>query len=486
MMTNRDDLEYLELLESLETAVKTRQIDFMFPDDGPYRRELYSKHTQFMKAGAHQSQRLLSGGNRTGKTKTGATEMAYHLTGDYPSWWEGRKFLNPIKAWAAGVTNQSTKEIIQEELLGPYDDMGSGLIPGDSILKVTKKPGVAGAVETVLVKHKSGGVSELTFKSYDQKRDNFQGTKRQVIWLDEEPRDAGIYEECVMRTADAVNPGIIYMTFTPLFGLSKIVESFLEGGKFPEDNIHPNNPDKFAIAIEWADVPHLSEADKTRLLSAISPHLREARTRGLPNLGSGVIYPYPEDEITVAPFAIPDYWPKGYGMDVGWNRTAVCWLALDPDSRTIYIYSEHYEGAAPPVVHAHAIKDRGDWIPGVIDPGSRATSQVDGRCLFNEYSNEGLLLEFADNAINAGILKVSQAFMTGQLKIFSTCRNLLKEFRLYRRDENGKIDAKQDDHLMDAMRYAIMACPNLLALPPDPFADVSNKADYGRDDMTGY
>lgn len=482
----KDELEYLELLESLESELKYNQIKFLFPEKGPYRKELYKKHINFMKAGGTHSQRLFSGGNRTGKTKTGGAEMAYHLTGDYPNWWEGRQFLNPISAWAAGVTNQSTKEIQQFELLGSMEEIGTGLIPADKIIKVTRKPGVAGAIETVFVRHRSGGISELTFKSYEQGRENFQGTKKQVIWLDEEPRDYGIYEECLMRTMDDVNPGIIYCTFTPLFGLSTMVLSFTTKGKFPKDHIHPKDSSKYATQVTWDEVPHLSEKQKSELIKSIAPHLRDARTKGIPHLGVGAVYPFPEEEVTCKPFPIPDFWPKAYGLDVGWNRTAAIWGAMDPDSKIIYIYSEHYQAQSIPAIQASAIRARGANLWGAIDPGSRTANQLDGRCLFNEYEEEGLNLELADNAVESGILKISQLLMSGQLKIFNTLDNFLEEYRTYRRDEKGKIESKQEDHAMDAWRYLMMASPDIMSL--GFYNDDSNETDYddNRDSYTGY
>ncbi len=486
LLPDKDELEYLELLEDLERELKYNRIKFLFPKDGPYRKDLYKKHVEFMNAGGNYSQRLFCGANRTGKTITGGTEMAFHLTGDYPEWWTGRRFLNPVMCWAAGVTNQSTKEIQQEMLLGPISEPGTGLIPKDKILKMTKKPGVAGAIETVFVQHKSGGTSEITFKSYDQKRDSFQGTYRHVIWLDEEPRDYGIYEECLMRTMNDINPGLIYCTFTPLFGLSQMVLSFTERGKLPKNHLLPDDTDKYVTQVTWDEVPHLSAEEKEKRIKSISPHLRDARTKGIPHLGAGAIYPIPEDVITVKPFAIPYWWPRAYGLDVGWNRTAAIWIAMDPDSRVMYAYSEHYMGQGVPAVQASAIKARGAWIPGTIDPGARASSQVDGRCLFDEYEKEGLFLEFADNAREAGILKVSQLLMSGMLKIFDSMENTLAEYRTYRRDETGRIDSKQEDHAMDALRYLICACPDILMLEPSPDdGDSMAYTDY-RDQHTGY
>jgi len=127
--------------------------------------------------------------NRVGKTEgVGLYELTWHLTGDYPQWWDGRKFPGKIKAWAAGDTKQTVREILQDKLLGPVGHWGTGLIPGDMISKIVRGGGgVADSVDMIYVKHKSGGVSQLTLKSYDQRREAFQGTEQDVIILDEEP-----------------------------------------------------------------------------------------------------------------------------------------------------------------------------------------------------------------------------------------------------------------------------------------------------------
>lgn len=479
--------ELLELLEQKEKDVVYNRLNYLFPDEGPFKRELYPKHCQFMAASKDYMQRAFIAANRTGKTLCGAYEMACHLTGRYPSWWTGRRFLNAIEAWAVGISNQETKEVQQKELLGRPDCQGTGTIPKECIIETTKKPGVADAVETVYVRHISGDTSILTFKSYEQGRESFQGTKKQVIWLDEEPKDVGIYSECLTRLMDRVNPGIIFCTFTPLFGLSDVVMSFLPDGRFPKDGVSEANPHKFVTQVSWDEVPHLDPKQKEQILASYSAHEREARSRGIPSLGAGAIYPYLEDDITCDPFKIPDWWPKAYGFDVGWNRTAAVWITQDPDTRTVYAYSEHYMGQEQPVVHAHAIKARGEWITGAIDPASEGVSQVDGKALFHLYEECGLILEFADNSVEAGILKVGQMFASGQLKIFNTLQNLLSEYRTYRRDERGKI-VKKKDHAMDALRYAIMTGMEFLSTRQDAdFNDSYDTIDVtGRDSLTGY
>jgi hypothetical protein len=143
-------------------------------------------------------------------------------------------------------------------------------------------------------------------------------------------------------------------------------------------------------------------------------------------------------------------------MDVGWNRTAVIWQAWDREADVVYLYAEHYRGAAEPPIHAEAIKARGEWMHGVIDPAAHGRAQSDGEQLITTYRKLGLHLTDAVNAVEAGIYAVWTRLSTGRLKVFASCQNWLDEYRIYQRDENGKI-VKVQDHLMDATRYLIMS-----------------------------
>lgn len=236
----------------------------------------------------------------------------------------------------------------------------------------------------------------------------------------------------------------------------------------------------------WDDVPHLSREQKEELWSSIPPFQRDARSKGIPQLGSGVIYPIQEEEILVDPFAIPKSWPRAYALDVGWNRSAVVWGAWDTDQDTIYLYQEHYRSGAEPAVHAEAVKSRGSWIWGVVDPSARGRSQVDGTRLIELYAGLGLNLDFADNAVESGLLAVWERLSDGRLKIFSSLTNWRSEFRRYRRDEKGKI-VKADDHLMDATRYLVMSGEKVSSTEPANTPDFDRfYADMSRSAVTGY
>lgn len=453
-----------ELLEERSQRQKERKLFSYFPDEGPLRRELYKKHLMGFSAMKTARHVWMMAGNRTGKTESWMLyAVALAATGLYPEWWPGRKWDRPIKAWLAGKTGTTTRDILQTKLLGPHNEQGTGLIPKKNLLKTTAKSGIAEAVDTLYIKHISGGTSVIQFKSYDQGRKAFEGTEQDIIGFDEEP-PTDVYEEATIRTG--TTGGSIWASFTPLEGLTAlIVNEFPDGfpdGLVPEGLTHTR---KHIVTMDWDDVPHLTADDKKELWDNIAPHLREARKKGVPAVGAGLIYPVAPEDYQVDPIPIPETWKKAFGFDVGWNKTAAVFGAIDPNTDILYIYDVHYKGQAEPAIHAQAIKNRGEWMPGVVDPAARGRSQVDGRKLIDEYKLAGLDLYWATNYREAGILKVWQSLTTGKLKIFNTLTPILQEIRLYRRDDDGEI-VKENDHALDALRYLVMSGLELARVSP--------------------
>ena len=120
----------------------------------------------------------------------------------------------------------------------------------------------------------------------------------------------------------------------------------------------------------------------------------------------------------------------------------------------MYLYSVHKASAAEPVLHATAIKSRGDWIPGVGDCAALIVTGQDAVQIIETYKQLGLDLELPDKAVEAGIYDVWTLLSTGMLKVFASCKAFFEEYRLYRRDDKGRI-VKQNDHLCDSLRYAV-------------------------------
>lgn len=470
MLNEAEEERLYRLLMDEETYQAGRKLWTYYPDEGPLRRDLYAKHLSFFEAGSDRRERAAMAGNRVGKSEgIGAYEVTLHLTGLYPDWWKGRRFDRPVNFLCGGDTGTTTRDIIVAKLLGPAEARGTGMIPRESLGRVAPAPGIPGHVDYAKVKHANGGFSTVQFRSYDQGREAWQGTERDGIWMDEEPPQS-IYTEALLRTM--TTRGIVLCTFTPLNGLTDVALSFMnpEGGKW-------------VVGIDWDDVPHLSQQDKDELWASIPPHQRDARAKGIPALGSGVIFPVSEDVYVVDSFQIPSHWPRAMALDVGWNRTAAVWGAWNRDNDTVYLYDEYYGSESPPQVHAEAIKARGQWIPGVIDPASRGRSQIDGRALADEYANMGLNLTMANNEVEAGLFSVYRRLASGRLKVFRTMQNWMNEVRLYRRDEKGRV-VKERDHLMDTTRYLIMSGMARATTEPVEYPEERNV--YRSTSSTGY
>ena len=197
-----------------------------FPDEGPLSRYNYPRHMEFIGDTANYTECALIAANQVGKSRVAAFFVSASTTGDYPHWWHGKRWDSHIDCWCAGDTNETVRNIIQDALLGPPDNFGTGMIPGKYLADIKKKSGsVADAVESFTVNHVKGGTSRVALRAYEQKRKSFQGTKKHLIWLDEEPPE-DVYAECFTRTANT--DGILICTFTPLNGISDIVLAFME------------------------------------------------------------------------------------------------------------------------------------------------------------------------------------------------------------------------------------------------------------------
>ncbi|AWY03081.1 terminase large subunit [Pseudomonas phage SCYZ1] len=419
----------------------------------------YGWQEKFINASSNAAQLLAMTGNRCGKTYTGAFIMACHLTGLYPDWWEGRRYDRPIEAWAAGISTDTTRDILQSELLGKWsnpDAYGTGAIPKELIVDTVRREGKPGCVQTVLVRHISGGTSILTFKSYEMSQDKFMGTAIDIIWLDEEcPKD--IFTQCVTRTA--TTGGFVYLTFTPEHGATELVKDFMQDLK----------PGQFMIGATWDDAPHLSDEVKEQLLSVYSPAERAMRASGKPMLGSGVVFVVPEDKIVVQPIEIPNHWLRVIGIDLGFDHpNAIACMAFDPESNTYYLYDERSERGETLSMFAQAIRAKGgDSIPVVVPHDAfKHDGATSGRrfvdLLKNDFGLNVVYQPFSNppgpdgkhggNSVEFGVNWMHSQMDNGNFKVFSTCTRFLQEMKLYHR-KDGKIIDRSDD-MISATRYA--------------------------------
>jgi phage terminase large subunit-like protein len=409
----------------------------------------YPRQMEFHAAGAAQRERLFMAGNQLGKTTAGAAEAALHATGLYPDWWTGRRFDRPTTGWVAGITAETTRDTVQRLLVGRPRAENRGLVPDRLIEKVASVYTMAGATDTIMVRHASGGLSVLAFKSYEKGRGKWQGESLDYLWLDEEPPQ-DVYSEGLTRTT--ATGGLVFMTFTPLLGMSEVVRRFLE----------ESSPDRALTRMTIDDALHIPEAERARIVAGYPPHKREARAKGLPQLGSGRIFPVEEAAIAVEAFAIPRHWKLIGGLDSGWDHpTAAVRLALDPDADCLYVTHRYRQAEATPVLHAAALRGWGaglDWAwpaDGLAhDKGSGVRlaelSRAQGLALLPDHAT----FEDGSNSVEAGIMEMLERMQTGRWKVFRHLRDWFEEFRLYHR-KDGRV-VKRGDDLMAASRYAMM------------------------------
>lgn len=438
------------MLERIERLKKLHQENRLF------QYKPYGWQNKFHAAGKDYPERMLCAANRVGKTYSAAHEASFHATGLYPDDWDGRRFTKSVLMWAGGVTNESLRDIIQKELLGGMgDQLGLGAIPKRLIGTVTKRQcGIGDVVDTVRVKHVSGDWSTIAFKSYEQGWKKWQGTAPDYIWLDEEP-EYKIYTEC--QTRILTSKGSLVVTFTPLSGLTAMVEHFNQG-----------KPGTFVLNVTWDDVDHISEEDKKRLWDSLPEHEREARAKGIPMRGQGRCFPIDEKEIICKRFQVPDYWAQMIGIDFGWDHpAATAKLVWDRDNDIYYLVESHKKAKMLEPVHAETIKGMGGRLGGIPvswpHDGHKTTGR-DGKETRKRYKDLGvnMLSRSARFDIDVGggqpkersVQDFLTRMETGKFKVFEGQTDFLEEFRNFHRKDGKIVDTKDD--ILSALFYAAM------------------------------
>lgn len=434
----------LLLLQTLQQEWEKRQSENRLASYTPY-----SKQTSFHDAGASFRERLFLAGNQIGKTLSGSMEYAMHLTGRYPDWWRGRRWDKPIVGWAAGVTGETTRDTVQRLLMGRPGAIGTGSIPKACIIDTTRALGVSDLFDTIRVRHVSGGESILALKFYEKGRAKWQAETLDLVWFDEEPPE-DIYSEGLTRTN--ATGGMSYITATPLMGMTEVVRSFL---------LNPT-PQRHLTKMGIAEAEHYTPEQRQIIIDSYPAHEREARANGTPILGSGRVFTVPEEQIKEEAIQIPDHWVRIVGLDFGWDHpTAAVWFAYDRDADCVHVTDCYRASEQTPLIHAGAIKPRGEWIPVAWPHDGLQHDKGSGVQLAEQYRAQGLNMlaekatfEDGSNGVEAGIMDMLDRMQTGRFKVAAHLNDWWEEYRLYHRD-NGLI-VKEGDDLMSATRYGVM------------------------------
>ncbi len=406
------------------------------------------------------------GGNRSGKTECGAVECLWILRGIHPY----RKNRKDVFGWAVSLSTQVQRDVAQAKILS-Y--LPKSWIAGITMLSGRKDSPAGGVVDQIKIKNVFGGISTLGFKSCDQGREKFQGSSLDFVWFDEEPpRD--IYEECLMRVMD--RRGEIFGTMTPLKGKTFIYnEIFLNRRK---------NPEVWHEFMTWEDNPFLSKKEAKLLEGALDGTSLDARKYGRFSEGAGLVYPEFEESVhVIPPFHIPPEWQDNISIDPGLNNPlSAHWYCVDWDGN-IYVVAEHFAAGKDIDFHAGAIKEISRKLGWKTDGRGRLCALIDSaagqRTLASPKSVAELFYErgiLVDTNVNkdvfSGISRVKSYLKRGNgegdIYIFSTCVNMIEEFKTYVWAD-GDAPKKTDDHCMDELRYYIMSRPK----PADKREEIS-------------
>ena len=415
----------------------------------------------FYKAGLEARERLILGGNRTGKTYGVEIEMYYHLTGFYPDWWCGYRFNRPIEAIVASQRLTDTRNILQKKLFkGDVQDDIPPIIH-ESLIVDTKNTNIAGAYDYADIQHVSGESSRLYFKAFKQGANFFQGVKADWIHLDESV-GYDVYQEALYRTT-SFNDSKTFLTVTqwPEKGMDELVRHFMNNAD--ADTVHN---EKFYMHMSWADNIYLSEEEKARLRNSTPAWQIEAREHGYPVFGQGKVFIQPESDIFIPPFQVPDHFHHIYGLDpaaTSGGTYGSVHLAWDKDRDMIYAVSDYKLSNVTPSEHANNIRNR--IVPfehciGICDPAGGGENQHTKESTLDFFRNKcGLKLVNAvkvNGTKEAVIDSLYERIRNGTFKIMfdntGGCVNLVKEWRQYSRDDKGQI-IKKNDHCIDALFY---------------------------------
>jgi phage terminase large subunit-like protein len=433
----------------------------------PFQLEFHHKHGHNT-PGIPAIQPAIVAANKVGKTWCAAAEVAYHTTGKYPSWWKGRRIVGPNTGVVAGASNDTTRDVPQAELVGPpkiESEWGTAAIPKEFIGKITRKQGIPNAFDSVLVKHHDAdgdfdGWSQINFRAYEQSKDKFMGFHVDWAWLDEEPPQ-DIFSQILRATLVTKAP--VMMTFTPENGATELVTSYLT------DDLPTGAA---LITATWDDAPHFDDPGfREAVLSRIPPHEREMRSKGIPVMGSGLVFPVLDDDIAIEPFEIPAHWPRIGAMDWGQDhKAAFVLVAFDLEQDMEYVYAAQGKTGLTISTFASMIKlmlGPNRWIPIVWPHDVNKREPTSGKTLQSLFVTEGLNMltrqftnppgpgqkeHMGGNSVEAGLMVMLNKMDLGQYKVFKTCPEWFKEKGVYHR-KDGKVVDRNDD-IMSASRYA--------------------------------
>ena len=396
---------------------------------------------------------LLTGGNRSGKTQAGAM-LAVAVANGKNKWWV-REWMN---------ANNIPDHIIPDK---PSTVWASALSYADAISYVRPKIKQYCPHDTRFTKWRAQDRASVQFEdggriislSADSGREKYQGSAVSMVWMDEE-QSFPIFQESMLRCVDNPNSLGLFLTMTPLKGLTWVHDLFIAEQK-----------DGFkSYKITGLDNPWISSVRLQRAVQHMSDESKQSRLFGDFTNQQGLVYSeFNHQTHVVKSFNPPKEWERFRAIDFGCKNPFVClWFALDPADDVLHCYREYFKTERTTLENGREINRLSKGDPPVVwtvaDPESR-----DGRLILARECN--IPNKPALKAVTDGINLVKERLAPDaegkpHLLIHDSCKQLLREFRLYRWADSAGADKpiKRDDHGMDSLRYQIMFLSRFLRI----------------------
>lgn len=252
-------MELLDLLQEKERRIRESPLNY-----------LQQHEKQYQASTSLCPVRALFWGNRVGKTEWGGQETARYVTPDAP---------NQVEVIGQGKVSLGTRPLPQRELIHPVE-VWIGC-PSFDLQKDTTQKKLQMYVPTSAIAHVDYLRGEiwkdvrltngdlLTFKSYEQGREKWQGAGKRLIWFDEEP-PYDIWEEAFVRQEAGI-PLDIILTMTAIKGMTWVYDKIY---------CATDNPDIFISSAGWDDNPWLEEPQKGQMSRGLSPEAIAVRKHG--------------------------------------------------------------------------------------------------------------------------------------------------------------------------------------------------------------
>ena len=137
----------------------------------------------------------------------------------------------------------------------------------------------------------------------------------------------------------------------------------------------------------------IAKEQKRQIIASYPPHEVEARTRGVPTLGSGRIFPVAEESITCDHRDIPSHWPRIGAVDWGWTHFSSPLVSLRTTAimMLVYLIRTYRMKEATPIMHAATLRAWGRNLRWAWPrDGRRQTLEGAGIPLMEQYRDQGL------------------------------------------------------------------------------------------------